>query len=298
MRSPPRSKGWSDGSDCRAKRCHAARSGPPKQRVTDGHSHHSGSWADVRVSTASVGTALVTGGTHGIGLECVRALSAQGWRVAFTGRDEDAAALVQNEAESRLFIRAEMNDAADIERTVDAAIRFGDGKLGALVNNAGRTLRKPFTECSAADWADIFDTNSRSAFLFTLYALPALIAARGSVVFVSSVAGLVGETGLALYAASKAALLALAKSLALEYGRMVRFNAICPGQVATRMMDRVISDPALLRATEAQIPAGRLSRPSEVASVVRWLLSTEASYINGAVIVVDGGQTAGILGAH
>jgi NAD(P)-dependent dehydrogenase (short-subunit alcohol dehydrogenase family) len=120
------------------------------------------------------------------------------------------------------------------------------------------------------------------------------VAARGSVVNMASVAGYVGEEGLAIYSATKGALIALTRSLALELGREVRFNAVCPGQIETRMMERITTDRESLRATEGRIPAGRLGLPQEVASTVLWLLSPEASYVNGAVITVDGAESAGI----
>jgi NAD(P)-dependent dehydrogenase (short-subunit alcohol dehydrogenase family) len=103
-----------------------------------------------------------------------------------------------------------------------------------------------------------------------------------------------GEEELSLYTASKAAVIALTQSLALELGHLVRMNAVCPGQVGTRMMQRVIDDPRLMAATASRIPAGRLAEPSEVGELIAWLLSEKASYVNGAVIPVDGGETAGI----
>src|SRR4029077_3580325 len=103
-----------------------------------------------------------------------------------------------------------------------------------------------------------------------------------------------GEEGLAIYTASKAAMIGLTQSLALEFGDQVRFNAVCPGQVATRMMKTISNDPVAKRKLELRIPAGRFAEPAEIASVVAWLLSSQASYVNGAVITADGGETAGV----
>ena len=136
--------------------------------------------------------------------------------------------------------------------------------------------------------------NARSAYLFSRLALPALIAARGAVVNVSSIAGKAGEEGLAIYCATKAAIIGLTQALALEFGESVRFNAVCPGQVDTRMMSRVSQDAVARSRLELRIPVGRFARPSEVADVIVWLLSAEASYVNGAVLTVDGGETAGM----
>jgi NAD(P)-dependent dehydrogenase (short-subunit alcohol dehydrogenase family) len=242
------------------------------------------------------GTVLVTGGTHGIGRETVGLLSASGWRVAFVGRDREAGESIEKEGMNRLYIHADVGRLSDIRTATREAIDFGGGELQGLVNNAGRSLRQSFRKATAADWSTVMNTNARSAFLFMRYCLGALILGHGSVVNVASVAGLFGESGLAIYSASKAGLIALTKSLALEHGRQVRFNAVCPGQIATRMMARVTTNPVLSKATAAQIPLGRLAEPSEVAAAISWLLSASASYVNGAVLVVDGGQTAGNLG--
>jgi NAD(P)-dependent dehydrogenase (short-subunit alcohol dehydrogenase family) len=155
--------------------------------------------------------------------------------------------------------------------------------------------RKVFTETSQEEWDKLFAVNTRSVFFYTKHALPGLIAGRGAVVNVSSIAGKTGEQGLAAYCASKAALLGLTQALALEYGGQVRFNAVCPGQIATRMMDKIINDEARLAALTARIPEGRLASASEVADAICWLLSPGASYINGTTITVDGGETAGLL---
>jgi NAD(P)-dependent dehydrogenase (short-subunit alcohol dehydrogenase family) len=120
------------------------------------------------------------------------------------------------------------------------------------------------------------------------------VAGRGSVVTVSSVAGRGGEEGLAIYAATKAALIGFSESLALEWGHEVRFNVVCPGQIETRMMARVAGDVALRAATVRRIPVARLGQPEDVASAVAWLVSEQAAFVNGATIVVDGGETAGI----
>ena len=237
---------------------------------------------------------IVTGGTHGIGRACVEHLARDGARVLFTGRDRDAGALVERSVASATYVECDVAVEADCRHAVDTALMIGNGRIDGLVNNAGMSLRVGFADASADDWDRIMTVNARSAFLFTRFALQALIAARGAVVNVSSIAGKGGEEGLALYCASKAALIGFTQALALEFGEHVRFNAVCPGQIDTRMMSRVNADADARRLLELRIPAGRFGEAAEVAQVIGWLLSPAASYVNGTVVSVDGGETAGL----
>lgn len=238
--------------------------------------------------------ALVTGGAQGIGRACVEALCRDGYRVVFTDRDATAGERLEQECAGARFIPGDASDPESARRAVAATVELGRGKLHGLVNNVGISRRVAFGDSRVEDWDEIMAVNARSAYLFTRHALDALIAARGAVVMISSVAGRAGEEQLSLYSASKAALLAFTQSLALELGQYVRFNAICPGQIATRMMAKACSDPALKAALERRIPVARLGRPEEIAEVVVWLLSSKASFINGAILTVDGGETAGL----
>ena len=238
--------------------------------------------------------AIVTGGTHGIGRACVERLTADGFSVVFAGRDRDAGAEVERAASGSLHIAADVTDGGDVANVVAHALERGDGAIGALVNAAGQAQRIAFGDSDLADWDDVFAVNVRAVYHVTRLALDGLIAGRGSVATISSVAGHVGEEGIALYAASKGALISLTQSLALEFGHVVRFNVVCPGQIATRMMARVTGDEQLRASVERKIPVGRLGRADEVADAVAWLVSDRATFVNGATIVVDGGETAGI----
>jgi len=214
---------------------------------------------------------LVTGGTRGIGAACVRKLAEEGARVVFTGRDREAGQALAAEISRSVFVAGDASVEADCRRAVDAALDLGGGRLSGLVNNAG------------------------SAFLFTRHALQGLRAGGGAVVMMSSIAGLAGERGLAIYTASKAALIGLTYALALEYGSQVRFNAICPGQIATRMMGRTLEIPGRRQMLEARIPVHRLGNAEDVAEAVSWLLSPASSFIDGVALAVDGGETAGFM---
>ncbi|HVV89530.1 MAG TPA: SDR family NAD(P)-dependent oxidoreductase [Solirubrobacterales bacterium] len=241
----------------------------------------------------SARTALVTGGTHGIGRACVDRLAADGWRVAFTGRDVRAGEEVAAASEAR-FLPCDVTDDAALRAAVEEAAALGDGSLAGLVNNAGITRRAAFGDTTVEDWDELFRVNARSAYNATALCLEALRRGGGAIVNVASVAGDVGEEGLAIYSATKGALIAFTESLALELGPAIRVNAVCPGQIGTRLMRAVVDDPERRRAVERRIPVGRLGTPAEVAAAVAWLLSEDASFVSGAALRVDGGEIAGI----
>lgn len=241
----------------------------------------------------SARTALVTGGTHGIGRACVERLAADCWRVAFTGRDAEAGEEVADGSGAR-FLPCDVTDDAALRAAVEEAVALGDGSLAGLVNNAGITRRAAFGDTTLEDWDELFRVNARSAYNATAFCLEALRRDGGAIVNVASVAGDVGEEGLAIYSATKGALIAFTESLALELGPEIRVNAVCPGQIGTRLMRAVVDDPERRRAVERRIPVGRLGTPAEVAAAVAWLLSEEASFVSGAALRVDGGEIAGI----
>ncbi|NKM31867.1 SDR family NAD(P)-dependent oxidoreductase [Rhizobium laguerreae] len=237
---------------------------------------------------------IVTGATHGIGRACVETLAAAGRQVLATGRDAVAGAELADANATVAFLPGDVSQENDCRKIVEYALELGGGSLSGLVNNAGMSKRISFAEATQTDWDEVLAVNARSAFLFTRHALAGLRKGRGSVVNIASIAGKTGEEGLAVYCASKAAVIGMTEALALEFGEEVRFNAVCPGQIATRMMNKIIADPLRKKQLELRIPANRFGTPEEVADVVAWLLSDHSSYVNGTVITVDGGETAGL----
>lgn len=240
------------------------------------------------------GVTIVTGGTHGIGAACVRQLAREGARVVFTGRDHAAGEALMAECPNAVFAAGDAASEVACKAAVATALDLGNGRIAGLVNNAGTSARKAFEATSFEDWNHLMAVNAGSAFLFSRHALAGLKAAGGAVVTISSVAGLVGEEGLAAYTASKAALLGLTYALALECGAEVRFNAVCPGQIATRMMANTLAIPGRAELLASRIPVRRLGTPEDVAAAVVWLLSPASSFVNGVALTVDGGETAGL----
>lgn len=237
-------------------------------------------------------TFIVTGGTRGIGAACVTQLVRNGARVVFTGRSAERDG--SSERANAVFVQGDASVEADCLRAIEAALDLGKGQIDGLVNNAGIGRRQSFAGATAADFDQIMSVNVRSAFLFTRHALEGLVRARGSVVMISSIAGAVGEEGLGIYTASKAALIGLTRALALEIGADVRVNAICPGQIETEMMASTLKIPGRRESLTSRIPSARLGTSEDIAEAVTWLLSSASAFVNGAVITVDGGETAGL----
>lgn len=228
---------------------------------------------------------LVTGGNRGIGLAIARAFEANGDKVAITYRSGEV-------PEGLLGVQADVTDTASID-TAFTQVEAAHGPVEVLVANAGVTRDMLLLRMNEDDFTSVIDTNLTGAFRVIKRASKGMIKMRkGRVVLISSVVGLYGSPGQINYAASKAGLVGIARSLTRELGsRGITANVVAPGFINTDMT------AALPEATQkgylSSIPANRFAEPEEVANVVRWVASDEAAYISGAVIPVDGGLGMG-----
>jgi len=241
--------------------------------------------------------AFVTGGSRGIGRATVAALCASGHRVAFCyANDHDGAKETQRVAEAAggeiLARRADVTDVDDVDRAF-GEIEAQWGPVTVLVNNAGVTRDGLLVRMSDAQWDDVLRTNLTAAFHTTRRAGPKMMRARwGRIVNVSSVQGQLGATGQANYAAAKAGLLGLTRSLARELApRNITCNAVAPGPITTAMTNDLADEWRAQAA--AAVPLGRFGTPEEVAAVIVFLCSDAAAYVTGALVPVDGGLGMG-----
>lgn len=232
---------------------------------------------------------LVTGAARGIGLACAKAFVDNGDRVAITYRSTQPPADIAGDI---LAVRCDVTDSAQ----VDAAFSEIEEKLGPveiLVSNAGITADMLVLRMGDDDFDSVIETNLAGGFRVAKRAVTRMMRARwGRIIFIGSIVGSLGQAGQANYAASKAGLIGLSRSLAREFAsRNVTTNVVAPGAIETEMLDAVGDERKEL--LTGAIPLGRLGAAHEIASTVRFLASDDAGYITGAVIPVDGGLGMG-----
>jgi NAD(P)-dependent dehydrogenase (short-subunit alcohol dehydrogenase family) len=222
--------------------------------------------------------ALVTGGAHGIGAAIAARLTRDGWRVIVADRDAAGSAPPGG--------RYAVCDVADetAVATLLAGVAAGEGRLDALVCNAGIMIRKPIAQLTPDEWSRVIGTNLTSTFLLVRASEALLRAAHGAVVTIASTRAHMSEPHTEAYAASKGGLVALTHALAISLGPDVRVNCISPGWIFTK------GDPP--RPEDGAFhPAGRVGRPDDIAALAAWLAGPESGFITGAEFIVDGGVT-------
>jgi NAD(P)-dependent dehydrogenase (short-subunit alcohol dehydrogenase family) len=234
-------------------------------------------------------SAVVTGGASGIGLAVAERLLDDGWPVAIVDADEDALSRVEDSlsGENTIFLQADITDEDEVADVFDQTVdRLG--LIGGLVNSAGIARDLSVEETTAELFREILDINLVGSFICAKAALERM-GATLSIVNMGSVSGIRANRGRAAYGASKAGVKLLSEVLALEYGnRGVRVNCVAPGPIQTPMVARLHSDQDR-RVWLGHVPQGRYGEPEEVAAAIAFLLSPEASYINGHTLAVDGG---------
>ena len=241
---------------------------------------------------------LVTGGASGIGKATVKRFLEAGSRVAVLDRDADACHRLQEEFPGIVsVVEADVSRPEAVKRSY-AALDSELGGIDILINNAGISIRHSFLDVAFEDWKRVIETNLDGVFLMAQEAARRMKAQGSGVILnTGSTNGLTGYPYYADYNASKAGVIELTRSMALELAPEVRVNAVCPGYIITPMQEAEYT-PEMLEAVNRKIPMGRHGKPEEVASLFAYLASDEAAYITGQVFVIDGGEVAGGLASR
>ncbi len=240
--------------------------------------------------------AIVTGASRGIGAAIVERFAAEGARVLATARQPSAPA-VFSDCESVRWVAGDVSSSGHA-RAMAKLARDWLGGLDILVNNAAMQVEKTVVETTEEEWDTIFAVNVRSVFLFSREAIGIMEeSGGGSIVNIGSYDGFVADPGLAAYCATKGAVHALSRAIAVDHGANgVRCNVICPGWIKTDMMDAYLAsvpDPEeAAKALDANQPVGRIGRPADIAGLALWLASDESAFATGQLFVCDGGLTA------
>jgi NAD(P)-dependent dehydrogenase (short-subunit alcohol dehydrogenase family) len=244
--------------------------------------------------------ALVTGGTTGIGRETAILFAKAGAKVVVSGRREtegkETIDLIRAAGGDGLFVKSDVSKSSDVQSLVQKTVEKV-GRLDIAFNNAGIEGKwVPLIEQSEEDWNAVIDINLKGTWLCLKYEIQQMLkqGGGGTIVNMSSVAGLMGAAGAGVYCASKHGVIGLTRTAALEYAQSgIRINAVCPAVIETAMADRAFAAPEANKRILALHPVGCFGKPMEVAEAVLWLCSSKSSFMTGHYIVLDGGMLAG-----
>jgi len=243
--------------------------------------------------------AIITGGTSGIGRETAVLFAEQGAKVVVAGRREaegkETVDLMRKAGGDGMFVKADVTKAADVQALVQKTVeKFG--RLDTAFNNAGIEGNwMPMVDISEEEWDRVLDINLKGMFLCLKYEIPQLLKnGGGTIVNMSSVAGLMGTPAAAPYGASKHGVISLTRTAALEHAKQkIRVNAVCPAVIESPMENRLFGEPEAPKFAVGMHPIGRIGTPREVAEAVLWMCSEKSSFMTGHYIVVDGGFLVG-----
>ena len=232
---------------------------------------------------------IVTGATGGIGRSIVKSLSDNGAKVLATGTKNEKLDKLKSEFKNIEILKFDISDTAKVEEFIENAFNKLDGKLDCLVNNAGITQDNLAIRMNLDEWKKVIDINLTSTFLLSKFGIKKMLKNKsGKIINITSVVGHTGNLGQANYTASKAGIVAMSKSLAIEYAKKnININCISPGFIQTSMTEKI--DPKFKEIIVSKIPSARLGDPQDIANAVLFLASSQSNYINGETLHVNGG---------
>ena len=241
--------------------------------------------------------AIVTGAGSGIGRSIALTFAREGAKVVVADLNEkgglETVDLVKKEKEEAIFVKVDVSQAENIDQMVEVCLKEF-GQVDILVNNAGIVKMSPLHETTEEDWDKILGVNLKSVFLSSKKVLPIMLAqGKGKIINVASIAGLVGFSNLGAYCASKGGIIALTREMALEYApQKINVNCIAPGVIKTAMTKEMLADETTRKSLESSTPYPRLGEPEDIAQAAVYLASDESDFVNGEILVVDGGWIA------